>query len=836
VLQRIAHSCCLLLTWLAYAYLGFLLALLMLNVLPHIIIFILAGTPPRNWLLRPFLVTVHNAPPSGSGPLLRFAPQLIQVVFLTALLALAELLSGEFFQRWLYFAGLWIILDWVGNVALLIRWQYGPLDRLLAHLGLAGSRIQEWKWPIGIGLTVLLFFLGRVLVRRLLPKAAGGGGPARAIRWLDTLFIALPVACIVWGALRENFWGARGIQLIVLLAALFSIAMAVSGTRNISLEFSSAPGRNPGGFVAVLFALLCFVGLWAAPALELAWADSHLSHYDSAHYDIRYDSTAFSLPSIQSLAAAHEDILAAEAARLGSPENSLHLKLVLYKDFDALRDVTHDFSPYGVRGMTIRAVLAGYVTHLDPAADAAALLDARWGRPGSQLLGRWVARWLSQEWEDHSLDSSSAEIARGQDMYPLAALLEGLPDAEISPLAREPLGAAWIGWVRQHYGLGAVRRLYSLKSEDVNIQAVAASLGTSPNALESAWQTWLGQLESKFPAGPAKTAVSGPASFFRGVSFSSESWGTGGGGYASRAAAEQIRRLHDIGADSIALVPYGFTSGPPFIRVSYTHTDESDEDISEATWVAHRLGMKVMLKPQLWLRDDRFTGRIRFSSEAARRRWLASYREFILHYARLAQLEHIDLLCIGTELSGVSSDTAAWRAIIADMRRIYLGPLTYAAFWNGEVDHVRFWSALDFIGVDNYFPLANQPSNRAADLLPGAKVLARNFAELSARWHRPILFTEIGYPSVRTAAVEPWSEDPARGIDDASQAACYEAAFGAFVGQPWLKGMFWWKWPSNGQGGGAQDGSYTPFGKPAAQVIRAWYLRLAAKPAANPGR
>src|SRR5207245_2894584 len=100
----------------------------------------------------------------------------------------------------------------------------------------------------------------------------------------------------------------------------------------------------------------------------------------------------------------------------------------------------------------------------------------------------------------------------------------------------------------------------------------------------------------------------------------------------------------------------------------------------------------------------------------------------------------------------------------------------------------------------------------------------------------PLLFSGVGYPSVRGGASQPWFEDRTRGLDLQEQAAAYEATFRAFCSRPWLRGMFWWKWPSNGLGGGQQDASYTPRRKPAEEIVRACFPRLARDSKIGPGQ
>jgi glycosyl hydrolase family 113 len=561
-------------------------------------------------------------------------------------------------------------------------------------------------------------------------------------------------------------------------------------------------------------------------------ADRGLERFSSAHYEIRYPGASFTGPSIRALAAERESILNSAAARLGTSLNSVHLKIILYADFPSERRATQSHPPYRVVGTTIRAALTGYFHELDPAADAAALLYATWGKPASPLVGDWMARWLAGEWRGRSVDAWAAQMESEVGHHAIRQLYEGVPDGELSPDVNQMLGAAWIDWAYSRGGLAAVRKLYEGPAGPLGYEKAPAALGLAPNDLEAGWRDWLARLASIYPPHALATHTSPENFFFRGISF--EDALSLDGGYSSPAAAGQLHALHQLGANAIALVPYGFVDNANGGTVSYTRTGETDEGVSEAAYEAHQLGMRVMLKPQLWVRWGQFTGQIHFDGEAARKRWLRSYREFILHYARLAELEQIDLLCIGNELEGVTGDEAAWRALIAEIRRVYHGPLTYAANWGKEFFSVHFWDALDYAGLNNYYPLAPKPSAQADDLREGAKALAAKLDAFHAQWHKPILFTEVGYPSVRGAAVEPWVEDADRATNSEEQAAAYEAVFREFPARPWFAGMFWWKWRSDGSGGGPEDGSYSPIGKPAAEIIRSWYTRIASSPPKRP--
>ena len=72
-----------------------------------------------------------------------------------------------------------------------------------------------------------------------------------------------------------------------------------------------------------------------------------------------------------------------------------------------------------------------------------------------------------------------------------------------------------------------------------------------------------------------------------------------------------------------------------------------------------------------------------------------------------------DIFCVGTELSKLSKHDAEWRRIIGDVRKIYKGPLTYAAVQGPEFETLQFWDALDYIGLNNYYPLTDDLSASA---------------------------------------------------------------------------------------------------------------------------
>jgi hypothetical protein len=293
----------------------------------------------------------------------------------------------------------------------------------------------------------------------------------------------------------------------------------------------------------------------------------------------------------------------------------------------------------------------------------------------------------------------------------------------------------------------------------------------------------------------------------------------------SQASLERLRKL---GVDAISLTPFGFqwSASSDTIRIN-EHWGESDAALAAAAKQAHALGMRVMLKPHIWIRGGTWIGDQQLPDEAAWTRWFASYQAFILHYAELAEREKMESLAVGTELKRASQhDRMRWEMLIKAVRAAYRGRLTYAANWD-EAEHVVFWDLVDEVGVQEYQPPTDKRGATLADLRAGWRPILARLDALAARTRKPIVLTEIGYRAMSDAALQPasWPEStPDAKFDGAAQADCYRAAFESLRGRPWLRGIYVWKWFSDSQDeSGPTD--FSPAGKPAEKVLHEYYSR-----------
>ena len=353
-----------------------------------------------------------------------------------------------------------------------------------------------------------------------------------------------------------------------------------------------------------------------------------------------------------------------------------------------------------------------------------------------------------------------------------------------------------------------------------------AEVARQARALAAAPSPFGAALAQRNPA-----AVAADSTRLRGVSWV-------GGDSITAATLEPLLRDH---VSWLAQTPFGWqaSASEPAIRTNFGRPSgrwglwgESDAGIIYTARLARPKGIRTLLKPHLWVRGrSSWPGDINMTSAADWDAWFASYGTFMLHYATLAEAEHFEGLCIGTELQHATEPAheKAWRSLIKQIRQVYHGPLTYAANWSGEYEQIRFWDALDYVGIQAYFPLCSSANPSLDTLLRGWQPHLQKLAQWQKKIKKPVVFTEVGYKTTPDAAARPW-EWPERTAalqtpDEATQARCYESLFRACWGLPWLKGMFIWKWYPGleADGPARRHADFTPQHKPAEAVLARWY-------------
>lgn len=283
-----------------------------------------------------------------------------------------------------------------------------------------------------------------------------------------------------------------------------------------------------------------------------------------------------------------------------------------------------------------------------------------------------------------------------------------------------------------------------------------------------------------------------------------------------------VDEIADLGATHVSIVVQWSQANVASNRI-LPHPKETQDEavVRDMMRRARARGLRVTLFPIIWLENrgpGLWRGTLRPENPA---QWWASYRAFILHFAALAREERADLFSVGSELASMEADAERWRALIADVRAQFPGKLVYSANWD-HYEHVPFWDALDFIGLTGYHRLTQvqppaQPTE--AELVDSWARIRTVLLDWQANHQpgRPLLFTEVGYPSIDGAAYRPWEYTLGGTVDLEEQRRCWAAFTSAWAGEGRLAGFFAWNWWGVG---GPDDANYTPRGKPALQLLR----------------
>ena len=365
---------------------------------------------------------------------------------------------------------------------------------------------------------------------------------------------------------------------------------------------------------------------------------------------------------------------------------------------------------------------------------------------------------------------------------------------------------------------------------------------------------------------------------------------------------DYVREIATSGANTIGLaVAAEQENGSSTVLYLDRKKTPSDERLVGLIRLSRSLGKQVVLMPIVLLSRpgaDEWRGKINPDDWDA---WWRMYNEYILHYAQIAQENGVTLFMVGSELISTERQEARWRDLIAQVRKQnqdlldgqfrqhlrekhpqwrardfqarlgvadietfcysagrperppealielyeqFLAPrrmlLSYSANW----DHYtvpKWWDDLDAVGMTSYYDL-----NPLRDAEPSVENMVRQWepirqtvAEWQAKIARPIIFTEVGWPSQDGCSSFPWNyfhkpDSP----DMAEQQACMDSFLKVFGHQPWVSGVLIWKWRDHPQClGGPNDSGYTPYGKPVMQTLQAYFASpapAASSPASAP--
>ncbi len=425
--------------------------------------------------------------------------------------------------------------------------------------------------------------------------------------------------------------------------------------------------------------------------------------------------------------------------------------------------------------------------------DQSGLLHEDWFEPMSYYLN--PAAWNRADHSYTSLDWSLLDW----DYERWRSPLEG-----DSKLLRGALHQALMTWLEKKLGKAEIRRLTA--------QAISAEMETLYRRF----------LQEHVPGAQGNPLTDEGRVYGSGFNFAHEGYDIIRG-YGGSEATAQLTELADLGARTVAVVPYSYmrsATRADEMPVIYQANAENDMATLHSMAVSQSLGMSVMLKPQIWISGS-WPGDVDFTTEEDWKRWFSYYRRWILHYAMLAADHDIEILCIGTEFAQASlKHPERWRSIITDIRRIYPGAITYAANWGEEYENIAWADALDYIGCNAYYPLSESMELSDRELSRQVEEMVDKICNRAEEIGRPLLITEIGYRSIQAPWRQPHDTQLEGETTTADQSKLYDLVSSALKQRPVVRGIYWWKYPSYAGYNRRNGRGFTPYGNMDAAQLR----------------
>lgn len=291
-----------------------------------------------------------------------------------------------------------------------------------------------------------------------------------------------------------------------------------------------------------------------------------------------------------------------------------------------------------------------------------------------------------------------------------------------------------------------------------------------------------------------------------------------------------LKRIAALGARAVTLQPIYLMKDRRALDVT-TFPDKSPTEIvlRRSCRQAKALGMKVLLFPTINLSAEAsdpsgWRGNIEPSDWDT---WWKNYTVFNVGLAKIAEEEGVVWYSVGTEMESTHRFTEEWKRLIAEVRKVYQGRLTYSVNFDAH-DNFEFGDALDVIGMNAYDPIHNY------ETFPSDSAITEKWwwiifkaRTLQQRFNKPVMITELGYSSSELAHRYPWDFRSSTLPYPDRQARLIDGALD--VVQHWTEGeaVFYYLYGENLRAnirpGGSEDVSYSPLGKPAESMLRRYF-------------
>lgn len=282
---------------------------------------------------------------------------------------------------------------------------------------------------------------------------------------------------------------------------------------------------------------------------------------------------------------------------------------------------------------------------------------------------------------------------------------------------------------------------------------------------------------------------------------------------------ESLRMMKEELAASHVILPITVTQAHPQSTKIDWQSDNVliDAEVKGMIAYAQGIGLKVILKPMVNVADGTWRAHINFFDydvpcEPTWSQWFDSYREYLNHYAKLAEETGCVMLVIGCELVNSDRREAQWRETISQIRQHYNGLLTYNCDKYQE-NNLTWWDAVDVISSSGYYPIDKWEQE------------LDRIEQVVNHYQKPFFFCEVGCPSREGSQYLPNDWSFSGEVSMIAQSRWFEKMFTACDKRNWIQGFGIWDWKARLylREMALKDDDYGVYGKPAAAIIREFY-------------
>ncbi len=242
---------------------------------------------------------------------------------------------------------------------------------------------------------------------------------------------------------------------------------------------------------------------------------------------------------------------------------------------------------------------------------------------------------------------------------------------------------------------------------------------------------------------------------------------------AARAIVKYALSLH---ANAISVTFPFFMNGPHAPVVTARQATPTPHQVATITRIAEAQGLFVTFRPLLdeTSIDREFRGNMQPSNPV---RWFASYRRFLLPYAKAAQRSGTQEFVVGTELSSLYN-SPGWDPLDAALRRVYHGVLAFDSNW---------------YGVSNLGGAGGKGLTEGVDAYPAIlENIRRGWEIYDRRLPRGTVEMEVGIAAIQGAFAAPYKHEwQGKPIDENVQARWFTAACRG-AERAHLGGIYFW--------------------------------------------